>query len=137
MIRYLAFGLFLGACGGGDDSSSGHPDACFPARRDGTYLVHTETVSGSCGDIGDTLVRIEGAGIPGNCVLLAPDVMSDGDCTLERVIRCEQEGGVITTTTAITTMRDAEGNRISGTVTLSLSGAASCTGTYSVTYTRQ
>lgn len=140
MIRWLAviLGSMTISCGS-DSADPDLPDSCSPAQRYGTYLVHAETISGSCGDLGDALVRVDGPGVPAQCDLLADDLYTRGDCTLQRVIRCP-DGDGYTVTTGITTQISADGSMLNGTITIESHdavGAAVCSGTYRVTYSRQ
>ena len=111
---------------------------CDPMRRDGIYLAKFEKLSGTCGELVSQLVRVDGdaTGPGAGCALTADDAWRDGNCTLERSIRCMSDG-VVVDQTSTSTQEDAAGEFISGLLTQRLSGASSCIGTYRVEFQRQ
>lgn len=130
--------LILGLTGCGGDDRDG-PNGCDPSKRDGTYLAEFTTVSGNCGDVPSQVLRLNGMSteLAAGCELLQPDVWRNEGCTVERTSRCVTDQGVIVKTTGLTTQEDADGDVLTGTATVELSGTASCVGTYRVKYTRQ
>lgn len=143
---FMTAGLLLAmGCGGNDGATPGTDFTCDPATdRNGTYLVHlVERPGGSCGELPDTLGRIDGGmpvqGPSQQCSPVAPSKFSQGNCKLENVFRCTSSDGSVVDATAVTTQLDADGAKLSGIYSASATrpGGASCTSSYDVTYTRQ
>lgn len=129
------------ACDGDADEQ---PSSCDPAARVGTYFATFDVISGDCGDQASGLIRVGGdANAASGCRLIAQDRWSDGNCTLERSMQCpfdEFERGATIETIAITTQRDEDGDRMTGTMTMTVweaSGQAVCLGTYRMVAERQ
>jgi hypothetical protein len=125
--------LSLLACS--SSSSSTLPSSCNQSDRHGTYLAHLETVSGSCGQVPDSLISTAVA--PG-CMVTA-ETWSDGNCRVDRTLWCTgADNSTVTTVTATTRQETQDGSVIKGEARFSTSGpAGSCLGTYNLTYTRQ
>jgi hypothetical protein len=128
----LLSGLVLAGCGGEDD---GGAVSCERSDRTGTYLgTYVERSGGTCGALPDELARLdasEPADGYGTCAKASADVWSDGDCTLERSLECDDGSSGV----AISTQQDSSGEHIEGTLTLRVPGV--CTSTYDVDIVRQ
>jgi hypothetical protein len=141
----LVIGLTALALGCSSSSSSaeseGPPDFCDSSARNGLYLIHAEKVSGTCEELADQLVRIQGTALQEGCELDAPDVWRDNDCTLDRSFTCSIQNGIgYASTVGTTTQLDEAGDRLTGIATQTVSrfdGSVLCVGTYRLTYTRQ
>jgi hypothetical protein len=141
--RVITIGLasaLLGACGGADD-----PITCSPSERAGTYLLTYETLSGNCGNLPQTVVRLEGPdqGLIEGCALDVPDRWSEDGCKVERAFTCLEPAagdGATSEFVGVTTQETDDGSRISGTMTARLfasDGSQTCLGTYRLAYERQ
>lgn len=138
----MACAALTGGCSSGDDEEESF--TCEKTDRSGTYFVEYETVDGNCGDIPSSVGRLDDAtALPDTCAFDAPDRWSDGDCKLERAYSCEEnaiEPGATSTTVAVTEQRDAAGDMLAGTLTMTVKGGDGgfiCSGTYRFSASRQ
>jgi len=136
MSRALILSLLLAL------TACGPPDSCDPAKRSGTYELESDEISGDCGPLDTTLVRLEPGADPGSngCSLLAADRLSEGNCTLERSIACPSGTGNRILATAITTQMDDSGDVIEGKINYIIednSGRQLCHSLYDVIFERQ
>jgi hypothetical protein len=124
--------LFLLACSSSSQASL--PTNCNQSDRHGTYLVHLQTVSGSCGPVPDSLVP---TAVAPSCMVTA-EMWSNGNCQVDRTLWCARPDSTVTTITETTRQQTQDGSVIKGGATFSTSGpSGSCLGTYNLTYTRQ
>ncbi len=146
----LGIAILVGACSSDGDSGDGDgggdtPIECSAADRTGTYLMRYETLSGTCGDIPESIGRLENAAqeLAEGCVFNADDRWTDDDCKLERAITCpfpEACAGCTLRGVAVTTQQTEDGSLITGTTTvtaLDSDGTLGCTGTYRIRGERQ
>lgn len=98
-----------------------------------------ETLSGNCGEMADGLVSFDASGSGSSaCQNLDAPKWSEGSCKVETHISCDLGDGLtFAEARTITTQEDEDGAVLSGTMTMSVSGSQSCTGSYRVTFTRQ
>jgi hypothetical protein len=129
----LSFGsLLLLACS--SSSATALPTKCNQSDRHGTYLVHLETVSGSCGPVPDSLIS---TAVAPSCMVTS-EMWSDQNCQVDRTLWCARADSTVTTITETTRQQTQDGSVIKGGATFSTSGpSGSCLGTYNLTYTRQ
>ena len=118
--------------GGTQNNNTTALTSCDPATQlVGTYLVHFDTVSGNCGPIADSLTI---AGAPGGSVTgmgchAVSVTWSDGNCRRDVQESCP---GIAVVEFLVQQTQD--GSRFTGEATAT---EATCTGTYSMTWTRQ
>jgi hypothetical protein len=126
----ITFLVLLGSHGCGAD--------CEPGDRVGMYLLEYEEISGDCGPMASSVVRLGEDDVPG-CSVLAESWSKD-QCTYESSVACEVDGASFKMT-ASTTQQDSDGSEITGTATAEIrdssTGDLICFGTYDVSYTRQ
>lgn len=127
--------VLLTACGGDPE--------CSKKDRNGTYLLEAETVSGSCGAQDSTLVNLSSGEEPagGGCTI-HNEGWSDDECSLTRDFTCSfPADDLVVRYLAVTNQDDDEGALLDGTMSITAryisTGALICSGTYSVTMTRQ
>ena len=126
-----------------DPDCTAQPTTCDPADRSGSYWVDYITLSGTCGEVPDVLVRLEpdvvAELLEESCTLTAADVWSEDGCTLERSFECIESGHLIEYV-AVTTAEPGAAV-IDGTMTATMRDAESemlvCTGSYRVEMTRE
>lgn len=133
-----ALGGMLIAC-----SSPAEPDEesleCSPDDRRGTYLVTSEELGGTCGELPPFVGRLDDT-LPDGCSLDEPDSVSADGCTLERSLTCVDASGQTTYTVGTTTQETDSGSVLTGVATITLRDAAGselCTSTYRLRYERQ
>jgi hypothetical protein len=127
-----------------DAEGDSQPAACDPSARTGTYYMEFSTVSGNCGEQASGLGRLDSSFAPeGGCQITQPDRWSDGNCKLERSVLCPfdaLEPGATITSVGITTQKDANGDVLEGTMSMTVKyadGRGRCYGTYSMRATKQ
>lgn len=144
-MRIITIGLVavaLASCGPTTEPTV-IPGSCEPGDRVGTYLSHSEKVDGSCGELSDSVGRIDDPTfLPANCTHDAPDRWSNEGCKLERAFSCVATDGTGSrqSLVAVTEQQNTGGSLITGVMTMRLtdaSGAFVCSGTYRITFTRQ
>lgn len=116
---------------------------CSKSDRTGTYMFHQSEISGSCGQIGDTvqtLTNSEPEQQTGCSVTF--ERWSDNDCKLERNVTCtDSPNNQRIVGAGVSTQQDASGETLTGTLTMTVSrldtGASACMSTYETTATRQ
>lgn len=120
---------FIAACGG-------NPKANPCATRNSTYLAHFAEQSGNCGAVPDQVVNISASGE----IVLAPGAAcekSEADGCTQRTSNCTSTSAGVTCTSNGSLEFASGGATASGTASISCMGAAICTSTYRLTYTRQ
>lgn len=150
----LGWILILVLCGplgcASSDDGPAQPSSCDPAQRGGTYRLKMTTQSGNCGDVPESIVSFAPTDpLADGCTFITPDRYSEGNCKLERSFECVAQiddpaayGGKSTRTTrtvGFSRQMTADGSRIEGVMTTSVSGtsAGPCTGTYGLSAVRQ
>ena len=101
---------------------------CEPSDFAGSYVVHFEPVSGTCGTPKDEDATISDPASVAPCERTADDVWSNGGCTWKQSVRCAG----LDFDSELTLRPDGS---IVGTETRTVPGA--CVGTYAVMWTRQ
>lgn len=151
VICLLTSVVLVGCSSGSSSSGLPPPSACKQTDRTGTYLLTWTEQSGDCGKIDPGLVSLNqqsGNGGSGACQIHS-DVWSENDCKNERTATCitrvndpSQYGGygsITNDAVAVTRQETADGSRLDGTISMSLSASdgTTCRGTYAVVYVRQ
>ena len=134
--------VWLVGCGGEDENSF----TCDPETdRVGTYVIsYDQRANGTCGEFPDQVVRYEAGGegeALADCEFVQPDQWSSDGCRLDRSIRClDPETGFVSEIVAFTEQQDADGERITGTLSIVITDPFSgdgCASTYDQVATRQ
>jgi hypothetical protein len=133
----LALVLVFAGCAGSDDED--RPSSCQRTDRSGTYLAHFETLSGTCGDLPDSVLSLTAptSNASQQCVR-EQETWSERDCKLESVTICTTDTGSVRNT-MVSRVERAGGAVLTGTATnqISLKDGSGCVGTYRLTMTRQ
>ncbi len=134
MVRVAGvLALTLAACAGSSSSGPPAPTMCSMSDRHGTYLIHTDVVSGNCPPIPDSLT-IFGVPTQNTTCTVASIAWSNGDCRNDVAYSC-LSNGIRVFFVGYTVQEAQDGSVIKGELTTSVSGG--CSGTYRITYTRQ
>lgn len=141
MLRgILILGALGMACSASDDGGTDRPSSCDPADVAGTYYLSADTIDGNCGEQASGVVRV---GPNPDCTELDEPLVSENGCKVETHIRCpfpDVGPGATIETTAVLRNETGNGDRIGGTMTMTIreaSGTLYCIGTYRVTAERQ
>lgn len=135
--------VLCAACGSGDDDGGG-AITCAPEERTGTYRLRYTTLDGNCGDVPESIGRLDNAAaeLGDGCTFDAEDRWTENDCKLERAFTCPAESigpGMKTRTVAVSTQEDDSGAHLTGTTTVTVlqaNGQVACVGTYELNATR-
>ena len=137
MHKVIGVCLLLLAVSCGDEEK----DVCSRHDVDGVYMVTTTEVSGTCGDIGDFVVRVDnGARAEEEGCVIEHESYSDDDCKSSAEITCVDVANDLRTTAVIAAEQEPGGDKVSGVMTMTaetLVGVAVCVSTYDVRYVRQ
>jgi hypothetical protein len=135
-VSVLAFVVVVGCAGSDED---GPPTMCDQVMVSGTYRITYTTVSGNCGDLPETLERVDSPDPDAQCMELAPTIVREGGCALERSFACaESATGRRQDIVQVLRIQRADGSLITGTTSLTVrqNGSVLCIGMYNTRWTR-
>lgn len=130
LASVLAVLLFVGCAS--ESPTTKALTSCKQSDRHGSYLATWTTVSGNCGAIASSVVILDASAPLEPGCSIGYENWSNGDCTVDRKIKCATSEA-----TGTSTQKTADGSVIDGTITISITGASACFGTYRVHYVRQ
>ncbi len=140
-MRWMVLVVMVAGCSSSEEAEP-PPSACRQSDRTGTYrTVAVEEPGGTCGPIPTNLGRLDSGktALPAQCSVVR-FIWSESDCKLETGFTCAESGGRTSTGSGVTRQQTADGSRIQGTSSLTISnadGSTACISTYSITATRQ
>lgn len=124
----IAFVLIFAACG--------KPTANTCATRSASYLAHFTQQDGNCGPVPDQVVNISADGEIAGAAGVSCEKSEAVGCT-QNTTNCRNtvDGVTCSSTASLTFTKD--GASASGTSSVTCTGAATCAGSYRLSYTRQ
>lgn len=131
----VTLAVALGAC---SSSSDDKPFACALGELRGTWRIAYVETDGTCGALADeTVVLSDGAAAQSasTCTTTTSEISAD-KCRLDTDTTCPLTGAT-GAQRWIGSLRHVADGRLSGSMTVQVTGASTCRSTYDVTWTRQ